>query len=157
MPYALIDAYVTGDAPELVSSIPMTKQKVVVMSLPVADVSVGDVLQVNAEMQATNDASQWALFARSVILADGPAATTGQMVTEQNGENFNPKSCWIGRCDVHHLVAVKAQVVIASKAYATGYLNFLAWANTDPPNGQLALTVDKGYGRMSALKFRKLT
>ncbi|HWA30027.1 MAG TPA: hypothetical protein VG867_02960 [Rhizomicrobium sp.] len=155
MSYALIGAYVTPDAPEMAASVPMNKQKIVVMSLAVGDVMAGDVLQVNAEMQATNNASQWALFARSIVLADGPAATAGQMVTEQNGENFNPNNYWIGRCDVHHLVAVKAQIVIASKAYATGYLNFLAWANTDPPAPQLALTVDKGYGRMSALKFRQ--
>jgi hypothetical protein len=152
-----LQAYTTASQPELVSGIPENTNRVVVMSLPIADVQVGDIISVAAEMQATNPTNQWALFTTSVILASSPTATTGTALTEENGENFNPVSgsCWMGRCDVYHLVASKPGGIVATKAMAAGYVNFLASSATSPSQTSWSIRVDKGYGRIFAMKFRQ--
>lgn len=152
-----LTAYTTSNQPELIASIPENATKVVVMSLPIGDVAVGDIIDVASEMQATNNTNQWALFTTNVILASSPTAITGTALTEENGENFNPVSgsCWVGRCDVYHLVASKPGGAVATKALAAGYVNFLASSNTSPVQAIWSIRVDKGYGRIFVEKFRQ--
>lgn len=154
---ATFTVYATPNAPEAAATVPENNAKTVIISLPIADVLKGDILVTTGEVELTNNGSQWAMFGRSMILATSPTATTGQAITEMNEENFNPTSgsCWIGRCDVHHLIGFKASIAVANSNLATGYINFLAWSATDPPQPSYTLTVQNGYGRVSVLKIRQ--
>jgi hypothetical protein len=134
----------------------MSNAKVIVMSLPVGDVAVGDILVITGEFQATNNSSAWALFSRGAVLASLASSTSGQPVAEVNGENFNPvsDSCWVGRCDVHHLVATKTAIITVTKAMPAAFVSFYALSATSPSKS-LSITIDKGYGTISALKIRQ--
>lgn len=147
-------AYETPDKPELCATLLVNNQKAVIISLAIEDVLPGDVLVCLGEMEMTNNTDQWALFSRAMILASGPMMTVGEKLTEASGENFNPKSYWVGRSDVHHLAPLKGGIHTVLKPLALAYVNLLAWANTDPVQPNYALTVEKGYGRVSVLKIR---
>jgi hypothetical protein len=147
-------SYESADGPELCSTVLMNTQKAVIISLPIEDVQPGDILVYFGEMELTNNTDQWARFSRSMILASGPVSNTGEKLTESNEENFNPKSYWVGRSDVHHLAPLKGGIHTVVKPIPKAYVNLLAWSATDPPQPNYALTVEKGYGRVSVLKIR---
>lgn len=143
---------VTPDAPETIPSLPIDGQKRVIASLPLGAIAKGELLLAAGEVELTNSTGQWASFCRAMILASDPAATTGTQLTEQTCENFNPKSFWIGRSDVHHLAPTKVGMAVIGAPMAAAFVNFLGWSNTDPPAPATALTVEKGYGRIQALR-----
>jgi len=151
---AAVSPVCTPNMPELLAAVPEDNLRHVVMSLPVPGVHKGDVFLVSGELGETNNTDQWAMWGSGITVADTATGNTGYQVTEQNAMNFNPvsDSCWVGRCDVHHLVSTKVQLWVAPKDYSTAYFNFLSWSSTSPNKPSYAVTVDKGNGKMCVAK-----
>lgn len=147
--------YRTPDKPELLSFLPVDNVKRVLMSLPVPDCLPGDVLICCSKAVGTNDSNQWAFFPRCLILGASAAAITGELITEDGGENFNPVSDWISRCDVHHLVGTEPGSIEIKETYPIGYVNYVVRANTSPSKPQNKITMPLGYGFISVTKLRQ--
>lgn len=124
------------------------------LSVCVDDVSIGDLLDVDADQQITNMTSQWVGCWVDAWLSATPATAgvipAGMSISKQGGQNFNP----LGG-NVHHLVFGRHFKWTATKALPMAYVTLRAWAATSPDRLNWTLQVDQpDYGEIAVRKTR---
>lgn len=139
----------TGEA-ELLDTLPVLDQAVpegkhVLLTQPLELVE-GDVLLVTAEFQMTNDLGANVYVGSQLVLAEDASAVTGAGVGRAGGENITP--------DVHHGHQTRSatyQVTAADEG--TRHVNLVVWAASSRAVSDWKLTVDRGYGQLSVVRW----
>lgn len=143
--------YSTGNSSELVATIPINltaSEKIVVYSIEIPDLEIGDVLYVTADMQATNDQTYNALFSTQIILGETISTVAGTEITEGAGTNITP--------DNHHMQFCRSgSVVVASTSRK--FVNFVAAAAASNALEGHEMTIDSDYGRLSVMRLRTVS
>lgn len=142
--------HATGDASELVPYLPVTKsspyKRVVVFSVPVGPLAVGDIIVALCEWEVTNDLGYNVMVASQMVLAPTRDAVAGAEVTEANGYNVTPA--------MHHGIVSKVGMLAVTRAMASAHVNVVAYAaSSRAPVTGTRLTVMRDYGRLSVLRF----
>lgn len=141
--------YTSGNFSERVESIPLTRgspyQRVVVMSIAVDDVEVGDVLECNALFQVTNNLGYNVMVAAGIILAGDQTETVGLEITEFSGRNVTP--------DMHHDTHSRSGIFVVTSLIYPVYINLVAYAASVKAVPGAAVRVDQDYGRLTVLRF----
>lgn len=152
----ILDEWNYHSATSLLSTFPLDRKVLNghgLLSVPIDDLAIGDLLDVDASQQLTNMTSQWAGCWTDCWLSAVPCTgpiPTGLSICAQLGQNFNA----IGG-NIHHLPFGNHFKWTSTKAYASAYVTLRAWAATDPDRPNWTLQVDQpGYGEISVTKRR---
>ena len=148
-----IKHYNSGNASERVKSIPVAKtsnqiKKNVIFSIEITEnLSIGDVLLVTSEYQATNDLGFNTSIVSQLILTNSQHATTGLEITEANGYNITP--------NMHHGYLVKnGTIEMTSRSINKKYVNLISFSKSNAAKPGDSLTIDNDYGRLSIIHFK---
>lgn len=143
--------YNSGNNSELVATIPIDvtgTTKVVIYSIEIPDLEIGDVLYVTVDMQATNDQVYNALFSHQLILGETISTVVGTEITEASGTNITP--------DNHHMQFCRSgSIVVASTARK--FVNFVAVSAASNALAGHTMTIDADYGRLSVMRLRTVS
>jgi len=137
----------SGNDSELVISIPVTKDyyvKTVIYSVPVGDLSVGDTLLVQSEMESTNSLGFNIMQCSYITVADSPDAVTGNDATEDNCYNVIP--------DVHHGVTPKVGSFTVTEDMTDQYVNLVVYSAASKATPTSTLRIEPDYGRLIVTK-----
>ena len=138
----------------------------VIFSIAVEGLAERDVIQVAAEMEATNDCGYDIAFGTWLMIGNDSARTvpdsakgesylsfpSGYNIT--NGNYLLPGAA--DRVFMHHGSVTRSSVFVVPKGMSgTRYVNFIAYAQTDKLDCKKGdgLKVEKGSGQMSVLHF----
>ena len=146
-----IVAYDSGNFSELVASLPATDDDSpyapeVIFSAEIARISEGDIIQVMAEFEVTNDLGYNCMIASQVVLADAATSTSGTEITEANGFNITP--------GMHHGTTVRVGAYVASEDYTSVFVNVIGYAASSAAQPGDTLAVEPDYGRLTILHIR---
>jgi hypothetical protein len=149
----------------------LNDQKLAVRSVPLGTIEAGETIEALSEVEVTNDLVTKDTGGTNVfhdvaphltlVIADSPTATTGQMVSAEQSTTVTP--------EVHHWTFEKSGTFTASQDLTGRYLNLVMWAHSDQnltdcwtfprsslPNPQqpraCGLDVDYNRGHLSALR-----
>jgi len=138
----------------------------VIFSIPVAGLAERDVLQVSAEMEATNDCSYDVGFGTWLVIGTDasstvPNAARGESyMSYPSGYNITNGNYQIpGAADRsfgHHGSVTRSTVFVVPRGMSgTRYVNFVAYAQTDKLDCRKGngLTVEKGAGHLSVIHY----
>lgn len=140
----------TGNQSELVADLPVrtvagNAGKRVIFSQQVV-IRPGQVVLAIAEFQTTNDLGLNVFVGSQILLTKDATDVTGREITAANGENVTP--------DMHHGQQSKAGTYEALPSDAgVRYVNVVAWAAASRAGSGDVLAVDRGYGRLSVVRW----
>ena len=141
--------YNTGNNSELISQLPITNKekyiKKVIFSQKIEDLSEGDVIEVLAEFEATNDLGYNVMLASGVVLCETAEQVRGIEICENNGFNITPS--------MHHATTNKVGTFRCTKNISKGYINVIVYAASTKAKENDMLEINKDYGRLSVLIF----
>lgn len=145
-----VRAYSTGNASELVTTLPVTVQaslaKRVVFCLDLGDAPAGgEVLHADADVEVTNDLGVTVNVITHLVLGDSCQSTSGTEIAEAQGGNVTPSG--------HHHTATRGGTIIVEPGNSRRFLVLVAWSAYTQATPGMVLTVDQDYGRLSALRF----
>lgn len=145
-----IEHYNSGNSSELVASLPITTsspyQKMVIYSIPIADLKINDIIQASCEFEVTNPYIYNVMIASQIILANNPGDVTGIEITEANGFNVDK--------NMHHGVVVKSGTLSCAANYPLKYVNVIGYSASTQAQANNTLIVEQDYGRLSVLVFK---
>lgn len=174
IPVGNMTVYKTSRKAEAVAVLPMPKRVKggfqeaysVIFSIPVGGLAERDVLQVSAEMEATNDCSYDVGFGTWLVIGTDasstvPNAAKGESyMSYPSGYNITNGNYQIpGAADRsfgHHGPVTRSTVFVVPKGMSgTRYVNFVAYAQTDKLDCRKGngLTVENGAGHLSVIHF----
>ena len=140
----------TGDQSELVADLPVrtvagNAGKRVILFQQVT-IEEGQVVLAIAEFQTTNDLGLNVFVGSQVLLAQDAGDVIGREITAANGENVTP--------GMHHGQQSKAGTYEALRSDAgVRHVNLVAWAAASGATSGDVLAVDRGYGRLSVVRW----
>lgn len=144
--------YRTRPGGERVDTLPIIKgdRFFAVHSVKTGPIATGDVLQVTADMEVTNDCGYNVGLGSFMVLAPTDSGVTrSPETTIAFAAVFNVTP------DMHHGLVTRVGTLVASQDYPTGaYVNFVAYAQSSLLTCA-GLHVERGYGQMFVTHFRK--
>lgn len=140
--------YATGDAGELVATLPIATiapTKFSVYSLEIPDLAAGDVLLALADFQGTHEQSYNVLFSTQILACETADGTAGTEVSEGAGTNITPGN--------HHMQVSRSGSLVVTNP-ARRFINLVASAAASNALPGHELVVDQDYGRLTVLRIR---
>ncbi|MCX6191049.1 MAG: hypothetical protein NT109_02075 [Flavobacteriia bacterium] len=145
-----IQHYNSGNSSELIATLPITPsspyQKMVIYSIPIANLNTNDILQASCEFEVTNPYTYNVMIASQIILANNPTDITGIEITEANGFNVDQ--------NMHHGVVIKTGTLTCSANYPMKYVNVIGYSASTQALANHNLIIEQDYGRLSVLVFK---
>lgn len=142
----MFEFYGTGNSGELVTELPITNTKYVVLSIAIpAPLKVGDVLWCMADFQVTNDETYNALCGSQLIAADTATGTAGTEISEATGTNVTP--------DNHHMAFSRTGMLVVATP-ARRFVNLVVYAGASNAQPGDVMTVDADYGRLNVMRVK---
>ncbi len=131
-----------------------TPTPVVIYSVFIPSMKVGDILNITSEFEVTNASVSQAggdgyrvTVGSSMIIADSAVATTGTIIDQDKS--------YIVTTDMHHSVIVKALNYRVDTVMTDKYINVVAYADDpddDSSPGEF-LVVEQNYGHLDVVQF----
>lgn len=131
-----------------VSTAASSARRVPIFSVPLPDpILAGDLLQVKAEFEATNPASEANVGLWCYLVLGGNASPSGVMLTRSNGENVTPAG--------HHAQRTKAVDWQAEFDNSTlTHVTLIAYAASSWSTRPASLAVEQHYGHLTVTRWR---
>lgn len=132
----------SGNNSELVAQLPLVpaSTRMVVFSLPLPDLAVGDVVQAFGSFGATNPELYNVMVGKYLVIASSAGATTGIEVSEASTRNITP--------DMHHDAVQSYGSYKVTSALINRFLNYIAYTAANPAQAGDYVAVEPDYGRL---------
>lgn len=143
-----ISNYFMTSPEELITQFPLDGKERVVLSWPIGDLVVGDVLIWSAKQQFTNNNLKGTWVGVKIVLGASSSDVEAITLDSASGCNITETN------SMHHYTATRSGSFTISKPQASACINFVVASEASWLAKTAILLVDANTGRISCAKFR---
>ena len=115
----------------------------VIYSVQISQLKKNDVVQVTAELEATNNHGYNAMIGCEIILSNNESDTDGELIDQANAFNISQ--------NMHHGVVSKTRNWISKSDYYNKHINVVCWSTCVNSFLGDMLKIEKGYGHLDVV------